>query len=118
MTTEESTNSETQTAAEARTLAAITSVTSLLALIFLVAFTVTLVLLLHIQRHKNCNNQGTPIQAPEANYSTVNLPLPPDRIMSEKNQAYGYLESQAASFTMADNSAYGILLHDMETVDL
>ena len=110
MVTEESTNSETQTAAEAHALAAITSVTSLLALIFLVAFTVTLVLLLHIRCHKNCNNQGTPIQAPGANYSTVNPPLPPvilDRIMSEKKQAYGYLETQVASFTMADNSAYG-----------
>ena len=115
MVTEESTNSETQTAAEAHALAAIASVTSLLALIFLVAFTVTLVLLLHIRCHKTCNNQGTPIQcqAPEANYSTVNPPLPPlppvilDRIMSEKNQPYGYLESQASSFTMADNSAYG-----------
>ena len=106
MATEEefkSKNSETQTAV-------ITSVTSSLALIFLVAFTVTLVLLLHIRCHKNCKNQGTPIQAPEANYSTVNPPLPPvilDRIMSKKNKPYGYLESQAASFTMADNSAYG-----------
>ena len=95
---------------ETHALAAITSVTSLLALIFLAAFTMTLVLLLHIQCHKNCNNQGTPIQTPEANYSTVNPPLPPvilDRIMSEKNKPYGYLESQVASFTMADNSAYG-----------
>ena len=104
MAAEESTNSETHA------LAAIASVTSLLALIFLVAFTVTLVLLLHIRCHKNCKNQGTPIQAPGANYSTVNPPLPPvilDRIMSEKNKPYGYLKSQAASFTMADNSAYG-----------
>ena len=99
-------DSETPTVA---ILAAITSVTSSLALIFLIAFVITLILLVHTRCHKS--DQGTPVEAPEANYSTISLPLPPVRkegIVSEKNKAYGYLESQtAASFAMADNSAYG-----------
>ena len=83
----ESVNSETSTV---ETLTAITSVIyiSSLALIFLVAFTVTLILLVHIRCHRNCRkSQRIPIvQAPEATYSTVRPPLPPVRV--ERNMSY------------------------------
>ena len=68
-------------------LTAITYVTSLLTLVFLVAFTATLIILLvHIRCHRNHSNRGTLMQTPEANYSTVGPPLPPVRI--ERNMSY------------------------------
>ena len=70
------------TVPKAETVAAITSVTSLLALIFMAAFAMILILLVRKRCHRNRNNQGTPMPAPEANYSTVGPPLRIERNMS------------------------------------
>ena len=78
-------SSEPSIDSKART--AITYVTSLLALVFMAAFTATLIILLvHIQCRRNHSNHGTLMQTPEANYSTVGPPLPPIRI--ERNMSY------------------------------
>ena len=65
----------------AESLAATAIIPSLLAITFIVAFTVTLILLIR----KKCNSQETLIEA-EANYSTIGPPMPTVRI--ERNMSY------------------------------
>ena len=86
----------------AESLAATAIIPSLLAITFIVAFTVTLILLIRKKR----NSQETLIEA-EANYSTIGPPMPPVRIernMSYEQRAVHTEETDTNSFMEANNS--------------
>ena len=86
----------------AESLAATAIIPSLLAITFIVAFTVTLILLIRKKR----NSQETLIEA-EANYSTIGPPMPPVRIernMSYEQRAVHTEATDTNSFMEANNS--------------